>query len=139
MHEIIVTYNALVGSQAGADLVEAHATCNESSSVLDNWFFSLNASVMEDNIENDKENVTKDHEECFKEFTPNMPQTNSVWIRLGSEHAYCSCLSHHEVWLIAALALPFFILQSVVTWKKSMKDKTTNKKNEWLSETLKIK
>ena len=112
MHEIIVTYNALVGSQAGADLVEAHATCDESSSVLDNWFFSLNASVMEDNIENDKENVTKDHEECFKEFTPNMPQTNSVWIRLGSEHAYCSCLSHHEVWLIAALALPFFILHS---------------------------
>ena len=91
-------------------LMRLHATCAESSSVLDNLILSLNASVMEDNIENDKENVTKDHEECFKEFTPNMPQTNSVWIRLGSEHAYCSCLSHHEVWLIAALALPFFIL-----------------------------
>ena len=69
-----------MGSQAGADLDEAHATCDESSSVLDNWFFSLNASAMEDNIENDKENVTKDHEECFNEFTPIMPQINSVWI-----------------------------------------------------------
>ena len=93
-------------------LMRLHATFAESSSVLDNLVLSLNASVMEDNIENDKENVTKYHEECFKEFTPIMPQTNSVWIRLGSEHAYCSCLSHHEVWLIAALALPFFILHS---------------------------
>ena len=75
-------------------LMRLHATCAESSSVLDNFVLSLNTSGMEDNIENDMENVTKDHEECFKEFTPNMPQTNSVWIRLGSEHAYCSCLSH---------------------------------------------
>ena len=31
---------------------------------------------MEEDIENDKENVTKDHKECFKEFPPNIPQTN---------------------------------------------------------------
>ena len=100
-------------------LMRLHATCAESSSVLDNLVLSLNTSGMEDNIENDKENVTKDHEECFKEFTPNMLQTNSVWIRLGSDHAYCSCLSHHEVWLVAAHTLPFFILQ--INTKKYMR------------------
>ena len=60
-------------------LMRLHATCAESSSVLDNLVLSLNTSGMEDNIENDMENVTKDHEEGSKEFTPIMPQTNSVW------------------------------------------------------------
>ena len=48
----------------------------QSSSVLDNWFCSLNTSVNEDNVENDMENVTKDHEERSKGFTPSMPHTN---------------------------------------------------------------
>ena len=48
----------------------------QSSSVLDNWFLSLNTSVMEDNVENDTEIVTIDHEERSKGFTPNMPHTN---------------------------------------------------------------
>ena len=65
-----------MGSQAGTDLDEALATCNKSSSVLDNWFLSLNTSVMEYILENDKEIVTKDHEERSKGFTPNMPHTN---------------------------------------------------------------
>ena len=58
------------------DLDEALATCNRLPSELDNWVLSLNTSVMEDNIENDLENVTKDHEERSKGFTPNMPHTN---------------------------------------------------------------
>ena len=48
----------------------------QSSSVLDNLASSLNTSAMEDNVENEMENVTKDHEECSKGFTPNMPHTN---------------------------------------------------------------
>ena len=47
----------------------------QSSSVLDNLASSLNTSAMEDNVENDMENVTKDHEERSKGFTPNMPHT----------------------------------------------------------------
>ena len=65
-----------MGNQASSDLVEALATCNNLPSVLDNWVSSLNTSVMEDTIENDKEIVTKDHEERSKGFTPNMPHTN---------------------------------------------------------------
>ena len=38
----------------------------QSSSVLDKLVSSLNTSVMEDNVENDKEQVNKDHEECSK-------------------------------------------------------------------------
>ena len=48
----------------------------QSSSVLDNLASSLNTSAMEDNVEKDTENVTKDHEERSKGFTPNMPHTN---------------------------------------------------------------
>ena len=55
-----------MGSQAGSDLDEALATCNRLPSVLDNGFLSLNTSVMEDILENDKEIVTNDHEECSK-------------------------------------------------------------------------
>ena len=55
-----------MGVQAAADLVEALATCNWLPSVLDNGILSLNASVMEDIIENGKEQVNKDHEECSK-------------------------------------------------------------------------
>ena len=65
-----------MGSQTGSDLDEALATCNRLPSELDNWVLSLNTSVMEDTIENDNEIVTKDHEECSKGFTPNMPHTN---------------------------------------------------------------
>ena len=45
---------------------EALATCNWLPSVLDNGFCSLNASVNEDILENGKEQVNKDHEECSK-------------------------------------------------------------------------
>ena len=38
----------------------------QSSSVLDKLVSSLNTSVMEDNVENDKEQVNKDHKECSK-------------------------------------------------------------------------
>ena len=55
-----------MGVKAAADLVEALATCNWLPSVLDNGILSLNASVMEDIIENDEEQVNKDHEECSK-------------------------------------------------------------------------
>ena len=48
----------------------------QSSSVLDNLASSLNTSAMEDNVEKDTENVTKDHEERSKGFTPNMQHTN---------------------------------------------------------------
>ena len=66
----------MVGNQAAFDLVEALATCNSLPSVLDSLVSSLNTSVMEDNVDNDMENVTKDHEERSKGFTPNMPHTN---------------------------------------------------------------
>ena len=65
-----------MGSQTGSDLDEALATCNRLPSELDNWVLSLNTSVMEDNVENDVENVTNNHEERFKGSTPNMPHTN---------------------------------------------------------------
>ena len=65
-----------MGNLASSDLVEALATCNNLPSVLDNWVSSLNTSVMEDNIENDVENVTNNHEERFKGSTPHMPHTN---------------------------------------------------------------
>ena len=65
-----------MGSQTGSDLDEALATCNRLPSELDNWVLSLNTSVMEDNVDNDMENVTKDHEERSKGFTPSMPHTN---------------------------------------------------------------
>ena len=65
-----------MGSQTGSDLDEALATCNRLPSELDNWVLSLNTSVMEDNVDNDMENVTKDNEERSKGFTPSMPHTN---------------------------------------------------------------
>ena len=66
-----------MGNQAAFDLVEALATCNSLPSVLDSLVSSLNTSVMEDNVDNDMENVTKkDHEERSKGFTPSMPHTN---------------------------------------------------------------
>ena len=65
-----------MGNQASSDLVEALATCNSLPSVLDSLVSSLNTSVMEDNVDNDMENVTKDNEERSKGFTPSMPHTN---------------------------------------------------------------
>ena len=65
-----------MGNLASSDFDEALATCNWLPSVLDNGILSLNASVMEDNVENDVENVTNNHEECFKGSTSNMPHTN---------------------------------------------------------------
>ena len=65
-HKYNDAYNALVGNQASSDFDEALATCNWLPSVLDNGFCSLNASVNEDILENGKEQVNKDHEECSK-------------------------------------------------------------------------
>ena len=75
-HKYNDAYNALVGNQASSDFDEALATCNWLPSVLDSLVSSLNTSVMEDNVDNDMENVTKDHEERSKGFTPSMPHTN---------------------------------------------------------------
>ena len=75
-HKYNNAYNALVGNQASSDFDEALATCNWLPSVLDNGILSLNASVMEDIIENDEEQVNKYHKEGCKGFTPNTTHTN---------------------------------------------------------------